>query len=68
MKKREEIEGVLLGSWKGLTAYRCSQCNYDTLEKAKFIDHYARAHPPLEVIDGFDVPEPNPDVLDGVER
>lgn len=60
----EEIEGVIVGAWKGVPVYRCRLCPFDTLERQTFIDHFARAHPPLEVIEGYDEPEPNPDVTD----
>ena len=52
-KKTEEIEGVLLGNWRGVVQYRCRLCPFDTLDRQRFIEHFAAMHPPLEVIDGF---------------
>lgn len=55
MKKTtvDEPEGVVLGKWRGYRQYTCSVCGWDTLDRAKFIDHFATLHPPLEVIEGF---------------
>lgn len=41
-------DGATLGSWRGLTTYCCTKCGYDTVERAKFEDHYAVAHPALQ--------------------
>lgn len=54
----------LNADWRGHTLYQCRLCPFDTLEEAKFIEHFARTHPPLEIIDGglFDpAPEPDPE-------
>ena len=59
-RKHDEIEGVILGSWRGVEQYRCRLCQFDTLEKEKFIDHFANMHPPLEVIEGFKEAETEP--------
>lgn len=59
-KKHDEIEGVIIGSWRGVQQYRCRLCEYDTLERQKFEDHFRLVHPPLEVIDGYKEPEPEP--------
>ena len=59
-QKYEEIEGVIVGSWRGVEKYSCRICAYDTLEKAKFIYHFSNMHPPLEVIDGVPLP-PEPE-------
>ncbi|MCG3176907.1 MAG: hypothetical protein MOGMAGMI_01871 [Candidatus Omnitrophica bacterium] len=56
--KAEEIEGVLLGSWRGMVQYRCRLCPFDTLDRQRFIEHFANVHPPLEVIDGFAPADP----------
>lgn len=38
--------------WKKHKVYRCRLCAFDSLDKKKFEDHFAKVHPPLRVIDG----------------
>lgn len=52
-RKTEPETDYVLTAWRGMKRYQCRLCQFDTLEEHKFVDHFARAHPPLEVIDGF---------------
>lgn len=55
----EEIDGVLVGNWRGVVQYRCRLCPFDTLNRERFLEHFATVHPPLEVIEGaFEPAEP----------
>lgn len=38
--------------WRKHKVFRCRLCAFDSLDKEKFEDHFAKAHPPLRVIDG----------------
>jgi hypothetical protein len=67
-QKHDEIEGVILGSWRGVEQYRCRLCQFDTLEKQQFIDHFANMHAPLEVIDGGKKNEPEPSAKVATEK
>lgn len=50
--------GATLGSWRGIPTYCCTKCGYDTVERTKFEDHYAVAHP--EPQDHWTEPTPEP--------
>lgn len=50
MSKADEKPDI--GTWKGEKQYRCRLCPFDTLDEAVFVDHFARVHAPLRVIDG----------------
>ena len=42
----------ITATWRGEKVYRCRLCAFDTLDRAKFEDHFAKAHPPFRIIDG----------------
>jgi hypothetical protein len=42
----------IVGEWARQKQYRCRLCDFDTLEEAKFVDHFRKAHPPLRIIEG----------------
>lgn len=44
--------------WRNQKVYRCRLCAFDSTDKAKFEDHFAKVHPPLRVIDGGKKNEP----------
>lgn len=54
----------LNAEWAGEPLYKCRLCPFDTLEEQKFIEHFARTHPPLEIIDGDLAPEPEPEPIE----
>lgn len=41
-------DGATLSSWRGYTQFCCTACSFDTLDLAKFDDHYRTAHGSLE--------------------
>lgn len=41
-----------INKWRGQKRYACRLCAFDTLEEAKFIEHFAKAHAPFRVIEG----------------
>ena len=50
MSKTDEKPEI--GTWKGQKQYRCRLCPFDTLDEAVFVDHFAKVHAPVRVIDG----------------
>lgn len=38
--------------WRGKKVYRCRLCAFDSLDKRKFEDHFAKVHAPVRIIDG----------------
>ena len=52
-KKTQQTEDTpyILSKWRDYKRYACRLCAFDTLEREKFVSHFASIHPPLEVID-----------------
>lgn len=46
--KQTAPAGATVTNWRGYMRYECTRCAYDTLDRAKFADHWATAHQPLE--------------------
>ncbi len=42
----------IMHKWEKRKLYQCRLCDFNTLEEEKFIDHFGRMHPPLQIIDG----------------
>lgn len=47
-------------TWRGEKLYRCRLCAFDSTDKRRFEEHFARMHPPLEVIEGGKADTPKP--------
>lgn len=45
-------ENMEVLTWGKRKVYRCRLCAFDSLDKAKFEDHFAKKHAPLRVIEG----------------
>ena len=56
--EREPIP--IMGEWRKTKVYRCRLCAFDSTDRAKFEDHFAKAHPPLQIFDGGLIDEPTP--------
>lgn len=50
MSGKDDTPEIL--KWRKQKVYRCRLCAFDSLDKARFEDHFTKAHPPLRVIDG----------------
>lgn len=50
-KHAQPPEGAAVSAWRGYQRYACTKCEYDTLDRTKFVDHWAAAHP--EPLDDF---------------
>lgn len=48
----------IIGEWAKKKQYRCRLCGFDTLDEWTFNDHFMKAHPPLEIIDGGQIDTP----------
>ena len=55
----------VIGKWGKHKQYRCRLCSVDSLDKAKFEDHFAKAHPPLRIIDGGKAEPEKPETKEG---
>lgn len=53
-------EGAVVGSWRGYTQYRCTQCPFDTLDLGKFEDHWSASHVPPALREDAPAFEPAP--------
>ncbi|HWV23258.1 MAG TPA: hypothetical protein VNZ58_03635 [Thermomicrobiales bacterium] len=60
--EREPIP--IMGEWRKTKVYRCRLCAFDSTDRAKFEDHFAKAHPPLQILDGGLIDESAPDEPD----
>ncbi len=45
--------------WRGHDLYRCRICGFDSFDKKTFEKHFAKEHPPVQVIDGGKTEEPD---------
>lgn len=41
-------DGATVTSWRGYVRYACTACPFDTLDPAKFADHWRQVHGSLE--------------------
>ena len=58
----------IVGKWRKQKHYRCRLCSFDTLSKKVFEDHFAKTHPPLQVMAGGKQQEPEvPAIVEPVE-
>lgn len=48
----------ITGKWGKQKQYKCRLCAFDSLDRAAFIEHFRRAHPPLRIIDGGKAGDP----------
>ena len=56
----------ITAKWHGEKIYRCRLCAFDSTDRKKFEDHFAKMHPPFQVIDGgSDTPPDKPDKKEG---
>lgn len=44
--------------WRERKVYRCRLCAFDSLDRKKFEDHFAKSHVPFRVIEGGKTEEP----------
>lgn len=42
----------LNAKWNGQKLYRCRLCSFDSFDRKAFEKHFAKTHPPLQIIDG----------------
>lgn len=49
-----------LMKWRGKSMFRCRLCSFDSLDKQKFEDHFAKVHAPFRVIEGGKVEAEQP--------